>query len=189
MNKIVTSLALITSLSISLCAQEEHTHKSDFYIATKALMTLGDTVEHGEATLDGSSGYGLGVDFGYKIGKGFAVEVDATYAKNDVTERDVNEHGHEHVITASGLYVTTSLDLVYAYPLTHQLEIFIKGGYEYEIEKISDLDIDTSDTGFIYAAGLEYELNENLSLLGEYEATTIEGPRGNSIFAGVVYHF
>ena len=185
MKKIILSLALLTSLTSSLCAQEEHTSKSGFYIATKALMTLGDKVKHGDATLDGSTGYGIGIDFGYKIGKGFAVEVDATYVENDVTEK--NEHGHE--ITVTGSYITTSLDLVYAYPLTHELEIFIKGGYEYEIEKISDLDIDTSDTGFIYALGLEYELNEDLSLLGEYEATTIEGPRGNSIFAGVVYHF
>jgi hypothetical protein len=32
-------------------------------------------------------------------------------------------------------------------------------------------------------------MNEHVSLLGEYEATTIEGPRGNSMIVGVIYHF
>ena len=185
MKKILTSLIVLTSLTLNLCAQEEDKEKSDFYIVTKALMILGDTVKHGDATLSGSLGYGIGVDLGYKLEKGFSVEIDATYATSDVTEQ--TEHGHKITVDAS--YITTSLALVYIYPIVHHLEIFGKVGFEYEIEKINDLDIDTSDTGFIYAIGLEYEMNEHVSLLGEYEATTIEGPRGNSMIVGVIYHF
>lgn len=85
--------------------------------------------------------------------------------------------------------MTSSLDIAYAYPISHKFELFVKGGYEYEVEKINDLGIDASDTGFIYAAGIEYEINEKVSFISEYEGTTINGPRGNSVFAGAIYHF
>ena len=185
MKKFFISLVILSSFALNLFATQEHKEEGRYYVAVKALMTLGDTVQHGTSQLSGATGKGLGIDLGYKLGNGFAVEIDATYAKNDITERD--ELGDEITVNAS--YMTSSLDIAYAYPITHVVELFVKGGYEYEVEKINDLGIDASDTGFIYAAGVEYELDEHISLIGEYEGTTINGPRGNSIFAGAVYHF
>ena len=184
MKKIFISLVILSSFALNLFAAKEN-EEGRYYVAVKALMTLGDTVQHGTSQLRGSTGKGLGVDLGYKFENGFAVEIDATYAKNDITER--NELGEE--ITVDGSYMTSSFDIAYAYPVTHAVELFIKGGYEYELERINALGIDASSTGFIYAAGVEYEIDERVSLIGEYEETTISGPRGNSIFAGAVYHF
>ena len=189
MKNIFGLLVLTSMLSVSGYAAdiEEHSEKeSRFYIATKALVTLGDTIEEENSKLEGSTGAGIGIDLGYKIGNGFSVEVDVTYATNTVTE--ILSSGEKEDFT--GTYITSSLDIAYAYELTHTLEIFGKVGYEIEYEKIDTLtDSYESNTGFIYAVGVEYEVSESLALLGEFEATTIDGPRGNSIFAGIVYKF
>lgn len=167
-------------------AEVEHTQEkeSKFYVAAKALMTLGNTVNEGESQLKGSTGKGIGIDLGYRVGNGFAVEVDGTYTKNTVTE--IPSVGEEEDFTGS--YMTSSLDAVYDYKFTHELAIFGKAGFEYELEKIGDAASKTS-TGISYAVGTEYEVSESIALLAEYEGTTIDGPRGNGVFAGIVYNF
>jgi len=69
-----------------------HEHaESDFYVVVKGLSIAGDTVNHEGAILDGDRGYGLGIDLGYRLGNGFALEYDFSYAKNMVTEDGLTE--------------------------------------------------------------------------------------------------
>jgi len=172
-----------------LAADKEHYEKG-VYVAAKALITLGDTKDEGESILQGGMGKGVGVELGYKFSYGLALEADATHAKNRVTEKKFNETSGEYEFEESdGSYSTVSLDLVYNHHLNHYAELFIKGGYEMEFEKIADFNIDTTNSGVVGALGAEFTASEQIALLLEYEASSIKGPRGNSVFAGVVYRF
>jgi len=163
--------------------------ETGFYTALKAQLTLGEKVEHSEKVdIEGHTGEGIGLEVGYKMGYGFSVEADGTYAHNTVTEVDCTTGTCEKT-NADGEYMSVSLDLVYTYHLTHHLGAFVKTGYEYENESISKLDVSGSDTGVIYAAGAEYAVGEHTALMAEYEGSTIESPLGSSVFAGVVYNF
>jgi opacity protein-like surface antigen len=159
--------------------------ESHFYIVVKGLASLGAEAEHEEAILDGDGGYGFGIDVGYRLGKGFALEYDFSYAKNTVTE--IIEH-HEPE-EADAHYYTSSLDLIYTYEATETLGLFAKVGYEYEWETIDDLGIDGTDHGFILGAGVEVSLNEDYKLVAEYEHSTIDSPRGDSLYAGLMFNF
>ncbi len=159
--------------------------ESNFYIVVKGLASLGAEAEHEEALLDGDGGYGLGIDVGYRLGKGFAMEYDFSYAKNRVTE--IIEDQELEKVDAH--YYTSSLDLVYTYEATETLGLFAKVGYEYEWETIDDLGIDSTDHGFIMGAGIEVSLNERYKLVAEYEHSTIDSPRGDSLYAGLMFNF
>jgi opacity protein-like surface antigen len=191
MKKILTLLAVSSIATLNIYATEVEKNemheetKSGFYVAVKAITTLGDSIKEEGATLEGDTGVGIGIDLGYKLAYGFSVEVDGTYVDNTVTETSIEGESEEF----NAYYITSSLDIAYKYPLTHTIGLVAKCGYEYEIERINDLGIDNSETGFVFAGAVEYEVSEHMALLGEYEYTTIDGPRGNSIFAGVVYSF
>jgi opacity protein-like surface antigen len=159
--------------------------ESPFYIVTKGLMTFGDSVNHGESILDGDKDFGYGIDVGYRIGHGFAIEYDFSYSSNRIKETKVTGE----VEDVKGKYYTSSLDLVYLYEMTEELGLFGKVGYEYEWEKITALDVDTTDHGFIVGVGIEVTMNEHFKFVTEYEHSSIEGPRGDSLFAGVMYNF
>jgi opacity protein-like surface antigen len=163
-----------------------HHEESKFYVVVAGMMLLGDEVRHGEALLDGDNdyGYGFGIDVGYRLGNGFALEYDYTYGKNTVYEITA----HEEVKTRS-TYHTSALDIVYTYEATHNLGIFGKVGYEFEWEEISELDIDEREDDFVFGAGIEYALNKEYKLLAEYEHSLIDGPHGDAILAGVMYNF
>jgi len=161
---------------------EEH---STYYLILKGLSIGGDKVSHGTATLDGERGYGGGVDVGYRIGAGFALEYDFSYATNTVEETKSNGTKVEDDAT----YMTHALHLVYTYHLTHSLGVFVKGGYEYETEEIDHFHIDKDEDGFAYAGGLEYALDGHYSAMVEYEQSTIDGPRGDALFLGMIYNF
>jgi outer membrane protein X len=162
-----------------------HETESKFYVIAKALMVMGDKVNHGHAVLDGDRDYGYGIDIGYRLGHGFALEYDFSYASNTVSEI---EDGHVHH-EAKATYYTHALDLVYTYEFTHTFGMFVKAGYEHEIEEIEDYHIDNNEDGFNYGIGLEVALNHDYKLVAEYEHATIEGPRGDSVFVGVMYNF
>ena len=162
-----------------------HEAESKFYVIVKALMIMGDKVNHEHSVLDGDKDYGYGIDIGYRLGHGFALEYDFSYARNTVTEIEDGHAIHE----AKGTYYTHALDLVYTYEFTHTLGVFAKAGYEYEIEKIEEFHIDDDGTGFNYGVGVELAVNHKYKVLAEYEHATIEGPRGDSIFLGVMYNF
>jgi len=158
--------------------------ESKFYVVAKGMYMLGDTVDHEASVLDGDKDYGFGIDFGYRIANGFAVEYDFSYGSNTVTETlaGVSEE-------AKAKYYTSALDLVYVYEVTETFGVFGKVGYEYEWEKISDFDIDSTDHGLVFGAGVEVAINETYKFVAEYEHSTIDSPHGDSIFAGVMYNF
>ena len=163
-----------------------HHEESKFYVVVAGMMLLGDEIQHGEALLDGNDkyGYGFGIDVGYRLGNGFAVEYDYTYGKNTVYEITADEK-----IKARSTYHTSALDIVYTYEATHKLGIFGKVGYEFEWEEISELNIDEREDDFVFGAGIEYALNKKYKLLAEYEHSLIEGPHGDAILAGIMYNF
>lgn len=163
---------------------EHEESESKFYVVAKGMLILGDKVDHEHAVLDGDQDYGYGIDLGYRIGNGFAVEYDFSYGSNTVTER-IGEDTEE----ATGKYYTSALDLVYTVEVTETVGVFAKVGYEYEWETISKYDIDGTDHGFVFGAGVEIAMNETYKFVAEYEHSLIEGPRGDSIFAGVMYNF
>jgi opacity protein-like surface antigen len=169
--KILLSTLLACTLTSQIIAndateQTQHDAESKLYVVTKALTILGDN--------EGDTGYGFGIDFGYRLEKGFAVEYDFSYSTNTIEEEDAT-------------YMTHSLDLLYTYHLTHKLGTFAKVGYEYESASIGSED--ESDTGYILGAGLEYALTHSYGVVAEYEHSSIESTRGDSIYAGVLFNF
>jgi opacity protein-like surface antigen len=185
MKKILVA-SLVFLFASQLFANKIHENKeSKYYVVVKALNILGDNVKHGEAELQGDNGYGFGVDFGYRLQKGFSVEYDFSYSTNDVTELLADELPTTHNAT----YMTHAIDIVYGYEVIKKMEIFVKAGYEYELEKIDDLNIDNGSDGAVFGTGVEYELNHNYRLLGEYEHSTIDGPRGDSLYLGLMLNF
>ena len=175
----------ITPVEVHTPEMTEHETESKFYVIAKALMIMGDKVSHGDAQLDGDRDYGYGIDIGYRLGHGFALEYDFSYSSNTVSEIEDGHTMHE----AKATYYTHALDLVYTYDFTHTFGMFVKAGYEHEIEEIKDLHIDNNEDGFNYGVGMEVALNHTYKLIAEYEHATIEGPRGDSIFLGVMYNF
>ncbi|HIP19903.1 MAG TPA: hypothetical protein EYG70_02125 [Sulfurimonas sp.] len=190
MNKLL-SLLIVSSLAVTTASArkmhlEEHENDNNFYVATKVIYSFGASVDEGEKTLKGDAGAGLGIDLGYKLGSGFSAEIDVAYVAADVVETD-RVTGEE--IRAKGTFTTSSLDVAYIHHITHELEAFVKGGYEYEFEKISDLNVDTTNSGFVYAVGAEFELSHISAIAVEYEGTTIKGPRGSIASLAYVYSF
>ncbi|NOR55557.1 MAG: outer membrane beta-barrel protein [Sulfurovum sp.] len=193
MKKILLSFIVTLQLTSSVFAGGDldvfepvvEQEESRFYIVVKALRILGDETEHGEALLKGDRDYGFGVDIGYRISYGFAIEYDFSFSKNTVRETKVG-YEPEYV---DGEYMTSSLDLVYVYEATERVGLFLKVGYEYEWEEIEDLGIDSREHGFNLGVGTEISINEKFKFLMEYEHSAIEGPRGPSVYAGIMYNF
>ena len=158
----------------------------DYYVVAKAMMILGDDIAEEGVVLDGDRGYGFGIDFGYRVGEGFAIECDYSYASNDVTERRLEGEGGE-VFDYS--YQSLALDVVYSYEVTENLGLFAKVGFEYEWENVDETDEDNYDTGAAFGIGLEYAFNPRYRFVAEYEHSTIDGPKGDSVFAGIMYNF
>lgn len=157
--------------------------ESKFYIVAKGLRVLGEKYDNDGVTEDGSSDYGFGIDFGYKLSEHFALEYDFSYSKNTVVE--IDEHKDEEEVT--GTYYTSAIDIVYTHHLTHHFGLFVKAGIEIEQETIGHSDV--TSLGIVGGVGAEYALNEHYSLLAEYERSSIRGPRGDGIFVGVMYSF
>ncbi|MEY3002194.1 MAG: hypothetical protein RLZZ428_569 [Pseudomonadota bacterium] len=191
MKKIVTAALFSAQLATQLFAGGniapapvkivDEVSELQYYVIVKGLMISGDSVMHGNALLDGDRDYGYGIDLGYRLGNGFALEYDYSYASNTVSSQ-----GEED---AKATYTTSALDVVYTYEATEALGIFGKVGYEYEWEKISAHDIDSRDSGFVYGAGIEVAMTEKTKFVTEYEHSTVKGPHGDSVFAGVMFNF
>ena len=184
-NKIIIASLTSIILTTTAMAKEHHVKTGEFYIVTKALMTTSETIkEDSGAMLKADVGGGIGIDVGYTLPYHFAVEVDTSYSKNRVT---LSENGEKEDDLAS--YWTYAMDVTYTLPITHHIGIIGKLGYEFEQEKIKELDIDEKDNGMVYGAGVEYHLSDHYEMLVEYEGSTIESPRGSSLYAGVKYIF
>ena len=143
---------------------------SNYYVVLKGLSIAGDELGNN----DGDRGFGAGVDLGYRLGHGFAVELGGAYAKNqlnDVAETDVS-------------YKTGALSLVYGFDLTKKLGLFAKGGYMYEKPSIGD-----TEKGLAYGAGLAYKMSENKSIVGEYQTSALDSLRGDALSLGLMINF
>jgi hypothetical protein len=144
---------------------------SNFYTVLKGISIMGDTYNCNCT----DSGYGAGLDLGYKLGNGFATELGLSYAKNDLNN-----------VSGDVSHKTGSLSLVYTYPLTDVLGLFGKVGYMIEESSLTDSD---NESGLVYGGGLEYGLGGNYAILGEYQATTIDSLRGDAASLGLKYNF
>ncbi len=208
-------------------------HSSPYYVVLKGLMTTGDKVSHGAGvTIDGNSGAGFGLDFGYKINHNFAIELVTSYAGNKVTETVAaaartlrntaattthdattttettaaettttthdsatstagsHEAGAaEHSVRADANYLTYGLSLAYTMHVSEKAGLLFKVGYEGEKEKISALNISSTNYGLTYAAGVEFKVDKHYEVVFEYEGSRIKGPRGSSLFAGLKYNY
>jgi len=165
-------------------ALEMTSGEADFYFVAKTMMVLGDNVNEEETTLKGNRGYGYGFDIGYRLGKGFAVEYDFSYVTNTVAKST-----EEETQTTSAKYYTSSLDVVYTVEASENVGLFAKVGYEYEWEKIKTYNNDEMSHDFVFGAGTEIAINENYKLIAEYEHSFVEGPHGDSVFAGLMFNF
>ncbi len=144
---------------------------SNFYTVLKGISIMGDTYNCNCT----DSGYGAGIDLGYKLGSGFATELGLSYAKNDLNN-----------VSGDVSHKTGALSLVYTYPLTDALGLFGKVGYMIEKSSLTGSD---NESGMVYGGGLEYGLGGNYAILGEYEATTIDSLRGDAASLGLKYNF
>jgi opacity protein-like surface antigen len=158
---------------------------SNWYIVAKGMMIVGDEVTEETSILDGDRGYGFGIDLGYRISEEFAIECDYSYSENTVTETRRGYEAEEFDVN----YQTLSLDAIYTYEATEMVGIFAKAGFEYEWENIDDLNENNYGFGMVFGLGVEVEMSEAYRLVAEYEHSTIDGPRGDAIFAGVMFNF
>ncbi|BAF70904.1 porin family protein [Nitratiruptor sp. SB155-2] len=174
---IVSGLLLGTTL---FAHEQDSVHESEkpYYVVVKGIHNYGDR----NGNEKGDHGNGIGVDLGYRLGHGFAIEIDGSYEKTKVTVFEETETLRENI-----KYWTTSLDVAYTYEMSESLGILFKVGYEYEYEKTDSEN--GHDTGLVYAAGFEYAFDSTWKILGEYEKSTIEGPKGDMITLGVMYNF
>jgi opacity protein-like surface antigen len=169
----------------------EHHEEGNFYVVAKGLVTLGDTFteeakgSEPEAKLKGETGGGVGLDLGYRLGYGFAAELDFAYAHTNVKKSVAGEED----LNAGASYYSYGIDLLYGYHINEKYVVFGKIGWEIEQEEISKYDISGTNDGFAYAVGFERSITEHWAFVGEYEETLIKGPRGASIFAGASYTF
>jgi opacity protein-like surface antigen len=182
-------LASLASLAMTtgVMAKEHHAKAGEFYLVAKALMTTSETLKEGDdITLDADVGGGVGIDVGYTLPYHFAVELDTSYSQNRVTESRVGVEEKEDGIAT---YWTYAMDITYTFPVTHLIRVMGKVGYEFEHEEIDDLGVKGDDSGMVYGAGVEYHISDHYEALVEYEGSTIESPRGSSLYAGVKYIF
>jgi len=187
----VASLALIMSSSTVIA--KEHTKSGEFYVVAKALLTTAETIQEGHGVeVEGKKGGGIGFDIGYTLPNHFAIEFDASYSGNSLREKHTVTEGAEEKVEikdVKGHYWTYALDVTYTIPLTHEIGIMGKLGYEFEHEIINKLDINAHDSGIVYGAGIEYHLSEHYEALLEYEGSAIDSPRGSSVYVGIKYIF
>ena len=159
--------------------------ESNLYIVAKGMMILGDKVTEEGALLDGDRGYGFGIDLGYRIGEGFALECDYSYANNTMTESRAGMEAEAFDMN----YQSLAFDLVYTYEVAESVGIFGKAGYEYEWENNDVTDAHAYDYGMVFGAGVEVAMSESYRFVAEYEHSTIDGPKGDTVFAGIMYNF
>lgn len=185
----LASLACSLNAESNISETELHhselsTHKG-FYIEPKLSYTLGETLSHGTSTIEGDSGYGLGVDIGYSFTEYFAIEVDGTFSSSDVKETD--SFGNTEEDTAS--FYTYGVNTVFTYPMHNHFILLGKLGYGVEHEDLGSIGIVGSEHGATWAAGIEYSFNPHVEVSFEYEGADIKSARGDSLQLGLIYKF
>jgi len=187
-NKLAVASLALASLTYSANAashdSELATH-TGVYFEPKVIMTLGDTVSHGESTLDGDMGYGVGFDLGYSFTEYFAVELDGSYTIADVKETLPTGESE----TGEASFYTYGANAVLTYPLSTHFILLGKLGYGYEHEDLGSLGIKGTEHGANWAAGAEYSFTPHIEVSFEYEGADIRSARGDSLQLGLIYKF
>jgi len=179
----VCAVALLAlSQSVSASSSE---HAGGLYIVPKAVVILGDDIEHSGHAIMGDSGVGIGIDLGYSFTENYAVELAATYAEADVTEDD----HHGHIVNGTAEYTTYGVMGVYSRTIVGHLRGLVKLGYSWEYENMEELHIKETLSGIAYAAGLEYGISDNMEVVFEYEGAEVVSSRGDSLMFGLKYKF
>lgn len=106
--------ALTHSANAESHSSELATHR-DVYLEPKIIVTMGESVSHGESTLDGDTGYGVGFDLGYSFTEYFALELDGSYTRADVKETLSTGESE----TENGSFYTYGVNAVLTCPVTH----------------------------------------------------------------------
>ena len=177
--KVAVTALMVSALTTSVYASSD-AHSAGVYIVPKAVVILGDTIEHDGHEYEGDLGYGLGVDLGYSFNKHFALEGAVTYAQADVSD------GHDD---ASATYITYGVNAVGTYNISGHFNVIGKLGYAFEDEEISDFHVEETLDGITYALGCEYGINKNVELVAEFEGADVESTRGKSLLFGAKYKF
>ncbi len=162
-----------------------HEEEPAMYVVLKWLYSLGGDIDEGEETIEGESGRGMGVDIGYRLGYGFAMEVDYSNYTNRVHKKAEGAETER----GTARYKAYALDLLYSYHMTEQWGVFVKGGWEYEKEEIAAFDSTGYDNGGVAGIGTEYLFGEGVGTVVEYEHSFIDGPHGDSVFVGLLLDF
>jgi len=157
-----------------------------FYAEPKVVYTFGETVRHEHANLKGDHGYGIGFDIGYLFTKHFGLEIDGTYSRSKVKER--NLHGVLQEEDTASFY-SYGINSVFTYPMSKHFILLGKLGYMAEHEDLGSLNIEGTEHGAAWAFGLEYEVNEHIEISCEYEDANIDSVRGASLQLGLIYKF
>jgi len=184
-------LLCLAVAAFALNAQAEEAHHSTLathtgpYFEPKVIVTMGESIAHGDSTLDGETGYGIGFDLGYSFCENFALEVDGTYSESDVKE--TLSTGESETDKAS--FYTYGANAVLTYPLHNHFIVLGKLGYGYEHEDLGDLGIKGSEHGANWAAGVEYSFTPHVEISFEYEGADIRSARGDSLQLGLIYMF
>lgn len=176
--------ALTNSANAASHGSELATH-TGVYFEPKVMVTLGDTVSHGESTLDGGTGYGVGFDLGYSFTEYFALELDGTYSVANVKETLSTGESE----TADANFYTYGANAVLTYPVTTHFIVLGKLGYGYEHEDLGSLGITGTEHGATWAAGVEYSFMPHMEVSFEYEGADIRSARGDTLQLGLIYKF
>ena len=187
MKQIKKAIILITLpifFASLLNANETLTHNT-FYVEPKVVYTFGETVKHKSSSLQGESGLGIGLDFGYIFSKYFALELDGTFSKSKVKETNLLGEINEDTV----MYYTYGINTVFTYPIKNHIILLTKLGYGSEHEDLGALNIKGSEQGATWAIGFEYEFNRYLEISAEYEGADIRSTKGDSLQLGLIYKF
>jgi len=182
LSKVVVGAVALLALSQSAYASGG----AGFYAVPKAVVVLGDDIEHGGHGIEGDSGVGIGVDIGYAIDSNFAVELVLTHV-----EADVAEDNHGHISNGDAEYTTYGFTGVYSRSIVGHLRGLVKLGYGWEYENITGTDHPFKATlsGVTYAAGLEYGISDHMEVVFEVEGADVVSSRGESVMLGLKYKF
>lgn len=187
-HKIAAASFAMTALTCSANAAAHETElatHTGIYFEPKVIVTLGDTISHGESTLDGDTGYGVGFDLGYSFTEYFALELDGTYSVADVKETLSTGESE----TAGADFYTYGVNAVMTYPVTTHFILLGKLGYGYEHEDLGKLGLEGTEHGVNWAAGVEYSFMPHMEVSFEYEGADIKSARGDSLQLGLIYKF
>jgi hypothetical protein len=146
-------------------------------IGAAQAQTIGNDAPHGyvgigAATADNvtTDQYRVGGKLygGYQFDRNWGLEAGYTYFDDQDFSRSIGNRAVKGQVRGSSSYIAGK----YTIPLSERVAAYGKLGVSYNERKYRDtvgLRYDDNDTGAYGAVGLQYKLNQNASVIGEYE--------------------